>query len=106
MFVPNKLENPFSNLIYGLFLVLFGLFALLVAWAMWRSIDNWLFLTFVLISFAVPAFAAFFLGVGRLYAIEQGYMVKIHERKGPSGQGRGTIIEPLPEKGEEPSDEF
>ena len=66
MFVPNKLENPFSNLMYGLLLVLFGLFALLVAWAMWRSIDNWLMLTFALISFAVPAFAAFFLGVRRL----------------------------------------
>jgi hypothetical protein len=51
---------------YGLFLILFGLFALLVAWAMWSSIDNWLILTFALISFAVPAFAAFFLGVGRL----------------------------------------
>ena len=66
MFVPNKLEKPLSNLFCGILLVLFGLFALLVAWAMWRSIDNWLILTFALISFAVPAFAAFFLGVRRL----------------------------------------
>jgi hypothetical protein len=66
MFVPNKLENPFSNLLHGLFLVLFGFFALLLAWALWRSIDNWLILTFAFISFGVPAFAAFFLGVRRL----------------------------------------
>lgn len=66
MFIPNKLESPFSNLIYGLLLILFGLFALLVAWAMWGSIGNWLILTFALVSFAVPAFAAFFLGVRRL----------------------------------------
>lgn len=66
MVAPNKFENPFLNLIYGVLLVLFGFFALLVAWAMWRSIDNWLILTFGLTSFAVPAFAAFFLGVRRL----------------------------------------
>ena len=66
MFVPNKLENPLYNLFVGILLVLFGLFALLLAWTMWRSIDNWLILTFALISFAVPAFAAFFLGVRRV----------------------------------------
>ena len=66
MFVPNKPENPLSNLLIGLLLVLFGLFALLLAETMWRSIDNWLILTFALISFAVPAFAAFFLGVRRM----------------------------------------
>ena len=66
MSVPNKLENPFTNLLYGILLVLFGLFALLLAWTMWAAVDNWLFLTFTLISFAVPAFAAFFLGVRRL----------------------------------------
>ena len=66
MFVPNKPDNPFLNLLYGLLLILFGFFALLVAWAIWRSIDNWLILTFALASFAVPAFAAFFLGVRRL----------------------------------------
>ena len=66
MFDPNKFEKPLPNLLHGIFLVLFGLFALLLAWVMWRSIDNWLFLMFTLISFAVPAFAAFFLGVRRL----------------------------------------
>lgn len=66
MFDPNKLEKPLPNLMYGIFLVLFGSFALLLAWVMWRSIDNWLFLTFTLISFAVPAFTAFFLGIKRL----------------------------------------
>jgi len=66
MVVPNELENPFLNLIYGLLLVLFGFFALVVAWTMWKSIDNWLMLTFALISFAVPAFAAFFLGGRRI----------------------------------------
>ena len=66
MIVQNKLESPFINLLYGLLLILFGFFALLVAWAIWRSIDNWLMLTFALASFAVPAFAAFFLGVRRL----------------------------------------
>lgn len=73
MFVPNKLEKPLSNLFCGILLVLFGLFALLVAWAMWRSIDNWLILTFALISFAVPAFAAFFLGVRRLVLFDKFY---------------------------------
>ncbi len=66
MSVANKKENPFLNLLYGMLLVLFGSFALLLAWTMWRSIDNWFFLTFTLISFALPAFAAFFLGVRRL----------------------------------------
>jgi len=66
MFDPNKLEKPLPNLMYGTCLVLFGSVALLLAWVMWRSIDNWLFLTFTLISFAVPAFAAFFLGLKRL----------------------------------------
>ena len=66
MFVPNKLENPLYNLLIGILLVLFGLFALLLTWTMWRSIDNWLILTFALISFAVPAFAAFFLGIRRV----------------------------------------
>jgi len=66
MSAPNKLENPFTNLLYGILLILFGLFSLLLARTMWESIDNWLFLTVTLISFAVPAFAAFFLGVRRL----------------------------------------
>ena len=78
MFDPNKFEKPLPNLIYGILLVLFGSFALLLAWVMRSSIDNWLFLTFTLISFAVPAFAAFFLGIRRLvlfvklYASERG----------------------------------
>ena len=66
MFEFNKFEKPFPNLLHGIFLVLFGSFALLLAWVMWRSIDNRLFLMFTLISFAVPAFAAFFLGIKRL----------------------------------------
>ena len=66
MSVPNKPDNSLSNLLYGISLVLFGLLALLVAWAMWQSINNWLVLTLALISFAAPAFAAFFLGVRRL----------------------------------------
>ena len=51
---------------YGIFLVLFGSFALLLEWVVWRSIDNRLFLIFTLILFAVPAFASFFLGIKRL----------------------------------------
>jgi len=50
MVVPNELENPFLNLICGLSLVLFGFFALVVAWTMWKSIDNWLMLTFVVVQ--------------------------------------------------------
>ena len=73
MFAPNKLTNPFFNLLYGLFLVLFGLLALLVSWAMWMSIDNWLILTFALTSFVVPAFAAFILGVRRIVLFVQLY---------------------------------
>jgi hypothetical protein len=76
MSVPNKPDNPLSNLLYGISLVLFGLFALLVAWAMWRSINNWLILTFALISFATPAFAAFFLGVRRLVLFVKYYTFK------------------------------
>ncbi len=63
MSVPNKPDNSLSNLLYGISLVLFGSFALWVAWTMWRSINNWLILTFALISSAAPDFAAFFLGV-------------------------------------------
>ena len=66
MSVPNKTDNSLSNLLYGIILVLFGSFALLVAWAMWLSIFNWLILMFALISFVAPAFAAFFLGFRRL----------------------------------------
>ena len=66
MSVPRKLENPFANLLYGILFILFGLFALLLALTMWRSIENWLLLATTLASFAVPAFAAFFLGVRRL----------------------------------------
>jgi len=66
MFAPNKLENPLYNLSIGILLVMFGCFALLLALTMWRSIDNWFILTFTLVSFAVPAFAAFFLGGRRL----------------------------------------
>jgi hypothetical protein len=66
MSVANKKENPFSNLLYGMLLVLFGSFALMLAWTMWQSIDNWFFMTFTVISFALPAFAAFFLGARRL----------------------------------------
>jgi len=66
MSVPKKLENPLYNLLIGILFVLFGFFALLLAWTMWRSIDNKLILTFALISFAVPAFAAFFLGIRRV----------------------------------------
>ena len=66
MSVANKKENPFLNLLYGMLLVLFGSFALLLSWTMWQSIDNWFFMTFTVISFALPAFAAFFLGVRRL----------------------------------------
>lgn len=73
MIVPNKLEKPFLNLLYGLLLVLFGLFALLVTWAIWKSIDNWLMLTFALVSFAAPAFAAFFLGARRLVLFAKFY---------------------------------
>lgn len=66
MSVPNKPDNSLFNLLYGMSLVLFGSLALMVAWAMWLSIFNWLILTFVLISFAGPAFAAFFFGFRRL----------------------------------------
>lgn len=66
MSAASKLENPFTDLMYAVLLVLFGLFALLIAWAMWRSIDSWLILTFALVSFATPAFAALILGVRRL----------------------------------------
>ena len=66
LFESNKFEKPLPILLYGIFLVLFGSFALLLEWAMWRSIDNRLFLMFTLISFAVPAFAAFFMGIKRL----------------------------------------
>jgi hypothetical protein len=66
MSIQNKRENPFSNLLYGMLLVLFGSFALMLAWTMWQSIDNWFFMTFTVISFALPAFASFFLGVRRL----------------------------------------
>ena len=66
MFESNKFEKPLPNLIVWNFLVLFGSFALLLAWVMWRSIDNRLFLMFTLISFAVPTFAAFSLGIKRL----------------------------------------
>jgi uncharacterized membrane protein YidH (DUF202 family) len=66
MLTPDKPESPFVNLLYAVFLILFGSIALLLAWMMWRSIDNWLFMTFALVSFAIPAFAAFFLGVRRL----------------------------------------
>ena len=63
LFESNKFEKPLPILLYGIFLVLFGSFALLLECVMWRSIDNRLFLMFTLISFAVPAFAAFFLGI-------------------------------------------
>ena len=66
LFESNKFEKPLPILLYGIFLVLFGSFALLLEWVMWRSIDNRLFLMFTLISFAVRAFAAFFLGIKRL----------------------------------------
>ena len=66
MSVPNKTDNSLSNLLFGIILVLFGSFALLVAWAMWMSIFNWLILTFVLIAFTAPAFVAFFFGFRRL----------------------------------------
>ena len=66
MFESNKFEKPLPILLYGIFLVLFGSFALLLEWVVWRSIDNRLFLIFTLILFAVPAFAAFFLGIKRL----------------------------------------
>jgi glucan phosphoethanolaminetransferase (alkaline phosphatase superfamily) len=66
LFESNKFEKPLPILLYGIFLVLFGSFALLLEWVMWRSIDNRLFLMFTLISFAVPAFAAFFMGIKRL----------------------------------------
>ncbi len=62
----NKLDKPLPNLLSGMFLVLFGTIASLLASVMWRSIDNWLFLTITFISFAIPAFAAFFLGIKRL----------------------------------------
>ena len=66
MFESNKFEKPLPILLYGIFLVLFGSFALLLEWVVWRSIDNRLFLIFILILFAVSAFASFFLGIKRL----------------------------------------
>lgn len=74
MSVPNKPDNSLSNLLYGILLVLFGCFALLVALAMWQSINNWFVLTLALVSFTAPAFAAFFLGVRRLVLFVKFYM--------------------------------
>lgn len=73
MSVANKQEKPFLNLLYGMLLVLFGSFALLLSWTMWQYIDNWLFMTFTVISFALPAFAAFFLGIRRLVLFVKSY---------------------------------
>lgn len=66
MLEPNKLDKPLPNLLSGMFLVLFGTIASLLASVMWRSIDNWLFLTITFISFAIPSFTAFFLGLKKL----------------------------------------
>ena len=73
MVVPNKLENPISNLMSGIFLFAFGSFALFIAWTLTRAIDNWFILFCFLVSFVVPAFGAFWLGVKRLSVFVKSY---------------------------------
>ena len=73
MVVPNKLENPISNLMSGIFLFAFGSFSLFIAWTLTRAIDNWFILFCFLVSFIVPAFGAFWLGVKRLIVFVKFY---------------------------------
>lgn len=66
MLVPKKPDDPISNLISAMFLFVFGSFALLIAWTLTKAVDNWFLLFCFLVSFVVPAFGAFWLGVKRL----------------------------------------
>jgi apolipoprotein N-acyltransferase len=66
MFEPDKIEKPLPSLLYGLFLIGFGILSLFIVWFLSNVIDNWFLLGIMVISFGIPAFGAFVLGLRRL----------------------------------------
>ena len=68
MIFTNNPDKPISNLIQGIFLIIFCSIALFVAWILTRADVHWFFLFCMIVSFVIPALAAFWLGVKRVNA--------------------------------------
>lgn len=73
MVEQNKIENPVKGLLYGAFLFIFGLCCLYMAWVLTKSDVNVIVLLCMIVSFVIPAAAAFVLGLKRLVDVANFY---------------------------------
>jgi membrane protein implicated in regulation of membrane protease activity len=84
MILTDSHDKPLSNLIQGIFLIIFCSSALFVAWILTRADVHWFFLVCMIVSFIIPALAAFWLGVKRLHAFAK------NNKSSNQSRGRNT----------------
>jgi hypothetical protein len=68
MIFSNNPDKPIANLIQGIILIAFCSIAIFISWILTRAEVHWFFMLCMIVSFVIPAVAAFWLGVKRLNA--------------------------------------